>query len=114
MKKKRKFIVIALLILLVPTLMYGINKLRTNERNIVEEKWGIELTDNIKVEELYSSIGFFGEGNRILKAVSKDDKYDGTALLNSTSDINQKRKQYMDNEIKRIVEDSKLKIDQIN
>lgn len=65
--KKKKILSIIIISLITFIITYFALSIINSDKNTFEDRWDIELPRNTKVNKIYSDIGFFGEGYRIIK-----------------------------------------------
>ncbi len=68
---KKKSISIIIVILFISLLLYIAGNIKYSDKNNFQDRWEIELPKKWTVEEIYSDLGFTGDGYRIIKLDTK-------------------------------------------
>lgn len=105
---KKKSILIILVILLISLLLLIVGNVKYSDKNNFQDRWKIKLPKEWTVKEIYSDVGFTGDGYRIIKLDSERENLE--KIINK----NIKKEKIFPDFINELIEKSKLSIDKDN
>ena len=105
---KKKSILIIIVILFISLLLYIAGNIKYSDKKNFQDRWEIELPNKWTVKEIYSDLGFTGDGDRIIKLDTKGEN------LEKTINKNIKKRKTFPDFINELIEKSKLNIDKDN
>lgn len=103
--RKKKILSIIIIALITFFVTYFALSIINSDKNTFEDRWDIELPKNTKVNKIYSDIGFFGEGYRIIKLETDENDVEKLGFKFSNYQKGEERFQELANQI---LEKSKL------
>lgn len=104
---KKKSILIIIIILFISLLLYIAGNIKYSDKNNFQDRWEIKLPKKWTVEEIYSDLGFTGDGYRIIKLEAKGENLEKEIK----KDI--KKEKVFSDFVDEILEKSKLDIENL-
>lgn len=104
---KKKSILIIIVILFISLLLYIAGNIKYSDKNNFQDRWNVKIPKNSTVKEIYSDVGFHGEGYRIIKLQTSQKNVEDTTFKRG-NDINIENR--YSNFVSKLLEKSKLKI----